>query len=153
VRSLWSIPVIAVGLVFAALGAVMLLEPQEPEVTMPTYVSGLVIGAGCAVLGLGLAWGGLRMGVYVAPDGVKVRAIFGRATTFGRDEIAGFRLHTEPHHSLPLVQLCPVIVAAEGAEHELTSLATFRALPGARRQANALLRKLSDWTGKPVLSD
>jgi hypothetical protein len=71
VRSLWSPFVMICGLVFSLLGMVMVTMPAEPGVTRPTYVSGIVIGAVCALLGLPFMWGGARMGVFRTGDAVK----------------------------------------------------------------------------------
>lgn len=102
VRSLWSPFVIICGLVFSLLGMVMVTMPAEPGVTRPTYVSGIVIGAVCALLGLPIMWGGARMGVFRTGDGVKVRQLFGTGITYHADEIQGFTLGQDEHHSVPL---------------------------------------------------
>jgi len=140
------------GLVFSLLGVVMVTMPAEPGVTRSTYVSGIVIGAVCALLGLPFIWGGARMGVFRTGDGVKVRRLFGTAITYHADEIQGFTLGQEEHDSVPLMLIYPSIKLTNGSEVDITSLSSYRLIPGARRQALKAVSKMGGWTNRPVLS-
>lgn len=151
VRSFWSLPVVAVGLVFAILGVAMLVAPAEPGETQGTLVSGLIIGIGCLVIGLAFAWAGARVGVFREGDRLKVRELFGRTTTYEPAQVSGFTTRDDAHHSVPLMLIQVVIVTADGSEAPIPSLATYRALPGARRQALTAIRRMSEWTGRPIL--
>lgn len=151
VRSLWSPVVVLVGLCFSLLGVAMVTVPPDPDETRPTYISGLVIGAFCILLGLPFIWGGARMGVFRDGDGVKVREILHGGRAYSLEEITGFSLREQEHHTVPLMVIQPVIVLANGSEVWITSLATFRVIPGARRQVHAAASRMSKWTGKPVL--
>jgi hypothetical protein len=131
---------------------VMATEPAEPGVTRPTYVSGIVIGAGCALLGPLFIWGGARMGVFRDGDGVKVRELFGIVITYNADEIQGFTLDQQEHHSVPLMLIYPSITLTNGSEVDITSLSSYRLMPGARRQALKAVSKMGQWTDRPVAS-
>lgn len=150
-RSLWSPVVVLVGLGFSLVGVAMLTVPPDPGETRPTVISGLVIGAFCILLGLPFIWGGARMGVFRDRDGVQVREIFHRGQAYRPEQITGFGIREQEHHSAPLMVIQPVIVLADGSEVWITSLATYRVIPGARRQVRAAARRMSKWTGKPVL--
>ena len=152
VRSLWSPVVMIVGLGFSMLGMVMVTMPAEPGVTRPTYFSSIAIGVVCALLGLPFVWGGARVGVFRTGDGLKVRQLFGTATTYRADEIQGFTLGQEEHHSVPLMLIYPSIKLTNGSEVDITSLASYRLIPGARRQALNAICKMGQWTNRPVLS-
>ena len=151
VRSLWSPVVVLVGLLFSLVGVAMVTMPPDPGETGPTVISGLVLGAFCILLGLPFIWGGARMGVFRAGDGVQVRVIFHGGQSYRPEEITGFSMREQEHHSVPLMVIQPVIVLANGSEVWITSLATYRVIPGARRQVHAAARRMSKWTGKPVL--
>jgi hypothetical protein len=129
----------------------MVTVPPDPGETRSTVISGLFIGAFCILLGLPFIWGGARMGVFRDGDGVQVREIFHGIQAYRSEEIAGFSLREEEHHSVPLMLIQPVIVLANESEVWITPLATYRVIPGARRQAHAAVRRMSKWTGKPVL--
>lgn len=150
-RSLWSPVVVLVGLGFALLGVAMMTVPPDPGETRPTVISGLVIGALCILLGLPFIWGGVRMGVFRDGEGVEVREVFHGGQSYRPEEIMGFSTREQEHHSMPLVLIQPVIVLANGSEVWITSLATYRVIPGARKQARAAAGRMSKWTGKPVL--
>ena len=150
-RSMWSPVVVLVGLSYSILGAAMVTMPPDPGETRPTYISGLVIGAFCILLGLPLIWGGARIGVFRDGDGVKVREIFQGGRAYRPEEITGFRLREQEHHTAPLMVIQPVIVLANGSEVWITSLASYGVIPRARRQAHAAASRMSRWTGKPVL--
>jgi hypothetical protein len=47
------------------------------------------------------------MGVFRTGDAVKVRQLFGTAITYHADEIQGFTLGQEEHHSVPLMLIYP----------------------------------------------
>jgi hypothetical protein len=143
--------IVLVGLVFSLLGAAMVTVPPDPGETRPTVISGLVIGAFCILLGLLFIWGGARMGVFRDGDGVQVREIFHGAQAYRPEEIIGFSMREKEHHLVPLMVIQPVIVLANGSEVWITSLAAYRVIPGARRQVQAAARRMSKWTGKPVL--
>lgn len=150
-RSLWSPVVVLVGLAFSLLGVAMVTVPPDPGETRPTVITGLVIGAFCILLGLPFIWGGARMGVFRDRDGVQVRELFRGGQAYRPEEITGFSMREHEHHSAPLIVVQPVIVLTNGSEVWITSLATYRAIPGARRQVHAAARRMSKWTGKPVL--
>ena len=150
-RSLWSPGVVLVGLGFSLLGVAMVTVPPDPDQTRPTVISGLVVGAFCILLGLPFIWGGARMGVFRDGDGVQVREIFRGGQAYRPEEITGFSMREQEHHSVPLMVIQPVIVLANGSEVWITSLATYRVIPGARGQVHAAARRMSKWTGKPVL--
>jgi hypothetical protein len=150
-RSLWSPVVVLVGLGFSLLGVAMVTVPPDPGETRPTVISGLVIGAFCILLGLPFIWGGARMGVFRDGDGVRVREILHGGHVYRSEEIAGFSMREEEHHTVPFMVIQPVIVLANGSEVWITSLATYRVIPGARRQVHAAARRMGKWTGKPVL--
>ncbi|WP_460627125.1 hypothetical protein [Intrasporangium mesophilum] len=153
VRSMWSFLVIGLGLMLALLGVVALTASAEPGETKGAYGSGLVIGAGCVALGIAFTYGGARVGVFARGDGVMVRQAFGRGRTFGADEIAGFTTGEEAHQSMPLMLIYPVILSTEGFDVGVTSLASLRVVPGARRQVQSAILRMSEWTGKPVHPD
>jgi hypothetical protein len=152
-RSLWSIVIILIGLLFSLLGVVMMTMPKDPGETQPTFVSGVIIGAGCFVLGVPFIWGGARMGVFRDHEGLRVRELFGRATTYQSGEIAGFSTREEEHHSVPLMLIQPAIVLANGSEVWISSLSSYRVFPGARRQASAAAKAMGKWTGKPLITE
>lgn len=134
----------------ALLGVVALTASAEPGEAKDTHVSGLVIGAVCAALGTAFTYGGARMGVFARGDGVMVRQAFGRGRTLGPDEIAGFTTGEAAHQSMPLMLIYPVILSPEGFDVGVTSLASLRVVPGARRQVQSAILRMSEWTGKPV---
>jgi hypothetical protein len=127
--------------------------PKDPGETQPTFVSGVVIGAGCVVLGIPFVWGGARMGVFRDHGGLKVRKLFGEATTYQPGEIAGFGTREQEHNSVPLILIQPAIVLANGSEVWISSLSSYRVIPGARRQANAAAKAMGKWTGRPLIPD
>ena len=151
VRTLWSPVVVLVGLTFSLLGLAMVTMPKEPGVTQPTYVSGVVIGAGCILLGLPFVWGGARMGIVRRERCLLVRQVFGRTRTYCPEAIDGFSIREVEHHSVPLMLIQPGIALADGSEVEVTSLATYRAIPGSRRRARKAVARMSQWTGRPLV--
>ena len=80
-----------------------------------------------------------------------MREIFQGGRAYRPEEITGFRLREQEHHTAPLMVIQPVIVLANGSEVWITSPASYRVIPGARRQAHAAASRMSSWTGKPVL--
>lgn len=151
VRSLWSAMVVLVGVTFSMLGAAMVTMPREPGVTQPTYVSGLVIGAVCVVLRLPFVWGGARMGILRDGQCLRVRQLFGRARTLCFEDITGFIIDEAEHHTLPLMQIQPGIVLAGGTRMEVSALATYRVIPGSTRRVQTAVRRMAEWTGRPLL--
>jgi hypothetical protein len=152
-RSLWSVVIVLVGLLFSLLGLVMMTMPRDPGETQPSFVGGLIMGAVCFVLGVPFIWGGARMGVYRHHEGLMVRELFGRATTYQPGEIAGFGTREEEHHSVPLMLIQPAIVLADGSEVWISSLSSYRVIPGARRQASAAAKTMGNWTRKPLIPE
>lgn len=153
VRSLWSVLIVLIGLMFSLLGVVMMTMPKDPGETQPTFVSGVIIGAGSLVLSVPFIWGGARMGVFRDHGGLKVRELFGRATSYQPGEIAGFSTREEEHHSVPLMLIQPAIVLANGSELWISSLSSYRVIPGARWQAKAAAKTTGKWTGKPLIPE
>lgn len=151
-RSLWSPVIVLIGLGFATIGGAMMTTTPSPGQTRPTIVSGAVIGGLCALLGLAFSWGGARMGAFPKGDGVKVRELFGSGRPYRPEEILGFTTREHEHHTLPLIVIQPVIVLEGGSDVWLTSLASCRLIPGARRQTLATSKRMVDWTGRPVLA-
>lgn len=149
-RSLWSPVTVLVGLAFALTGAAT-MTATSPGETKPTIVSGWVIGAFSVLLGLAFTWGGARMGAFRKKDGVRVRELFGQGRIYRPEEIAGFTTREHEHHTLPLTVIQPVIVLQGGFEVWLSSLASYRVIPGARRQARAAAQRMANWTDRPVM--
>jgi len=144
-RSLWAPVVVCVGLVFSLVGALT----AAPVPGSGIDIAGLAIGAVATVGGLVFAWGGLRMGVVRRGTGLRVREVVG-GDTYETEQIQGFGVGEEEHHLVPLTIIYPTIRLVDGGEIQVTSLATFRVVPGARGQALRAAHRMAAWTGKAV---
>lgn len=91
------------------------------------------------------------MGIIRDGQCLGIRQLFSRARTFCSEEIAGFIIDEEQHHTLPLTLIQPGIVLADGSHIEISGLATHRVTPGSPRRVRAAVGRMAEWTGRPLL--
>lgn len=147
-RSLWSPVVVLIGLIFGLVGVGIVADAR---IGSRIDIASIVIGLGVTGLGLGGAWGGVRMGVVRTAAGLTVREVLG-GSIYETDMLEGISVGEQDHDSLPLRIVFPVLRLVGGDDVPVMCLATYGILPSSRKRAAKAAARMAAWTGKPVLT-